>query len=91
MLETLLRLKEKGIILCLATGRSPMALPHFNGIKFDIYLTFNGSYCYNSEKTIFSNPIPAEDVRQFKTRQKSAGRSPSPQKTGWRRMGPTRI
>lgn len=65
MLETLLRMKEKGIILCLATGRSPMALPHFNGIEFDIYMTFNGSYCYHSEKTIFSNPIPAEDIRQL--------------------------
>lgn len=65
MLKTLIRLKEKGIILCLATGRSPIALPHFKNIEFDIFLTFNGSYCYNSEKTIFSNPIPAEDVRQL--------------------------
>lgn len=29
MLETLMRLKERGIILCLATGRAPIALPHF--------------------------------------------------------------
>lgn len=65
MLETLFRLREKGIILCLATGRSPISLPHFEGIAFDIYMTFNGSYCYNSEKTIFSNPIPAEDVKQL--------------------------
>lgn len=65
ILETLLRLKEKGIILCLATGRSPISLPHFERVVFDIYMTFNGSYCYHSEKTIFSNPIPAEDVRQL--------------------------
>lgn len=65
MLETLMRLKERGIILCLATGRAPIALPHFKGIEFDIFLTFNGSYCFHSEKTIFSNPIPKEDVRQL--------------------------
>ena len=35
MLETLVRLKENGIILCLATGRSPMALPHFKKVEFD--------------------------------------------------------
>ena len=27
MLETLRRLKEKGIIICIATGRAPMAVP----------------------------------------------------------------
>ncbi|ACZ07278.1 Putative bifunctional phosphatase/peptidyl-prolyl cis-trans isomerase [Sebaldella termitidis] len=65
MLETLVRLKENGIILCLATGRSPMALPHFKKVEFDAFLTFNGSYCFNSEKTIFSNPIPTEDIKQL--------------------------
>lgn len=65
ILKTLMRLKEKKMILCLATGRGPIALPHFSGIEFDVYLTFNGSYCFNSEKTIFSNPIPTEDVRQL--------------------------
>lgn len=65
MLETLARLQRKGIILCLATGRAPMALPHFKEVKFDAFLTFNGSYCFDSEKMIFSNPIPAEDVRRL--------------------------
>ena len=64
-LETLVRLKEKGIILCLATGRSPMTLPDFKGIAFDVFLTFNGSYCYNSEKVIFSNPIPSGEVKKL--------------------------
>lgn len=65
MLQTLVRLKEKEIILCLATGRAPIALPHFRGVAFDVFLTFNGSYCFNLERTIFSNPIPTEDVKQL--------------------------
>ena len=26
------------------------------------FLTFNGSYCYDSEQILFSNPIPHEDI-----------------------------
>lgn len=65
MLETLARLKQKGIVICLATGRAPMTLPHFEQIEFDAFLTFNGSYCYNLEKVIFSNPIPKEEVKRL--------------------------
>ena len=65
MLETLMRLKRRGIILCLATGRAPMTLPHFGEIEFDAFLTFNGSYCFNSEQTIFSNPLASEDVKRL--------------------------
>ncbi len=61
-LEALRRLKERNILLCLATGRGPMGLPHFEGVEFDAFLTFNGSYCFDKEQTIFSNPIPSEDV-----------------------------
>lgn len=63
MLETLIRLREKNIKICLATGRTPVSLPHFEGVEFDAYLTFNGSYCYNAEQVIFSNPIPTQDVK----------------------------
>lgn len=62
-LETLKYLKEKGIRICLATGRTPMTLPDFSGITFDAYVTFNGSLCYTQDKILFSNPIPAEDVQ----------------------------
>ena len=65
MLETLTRLKRRGIILCPATGRAPMTLPHFGEIEFDAFLTFNGSYCFNSEQTIFSNPLASEDVKRL--------------------------
>lgn len=61
-LEALRRLKEKNVILCLATGRGPLTLPHLEGVEFDAFLTFNGSYCFNREGTIFSNPLTGEDV-----------------------------
>ena len=62
-LEALRRLKERNVILCMATGRGPLTLPHFDGVEFDAFLTFNGSYCYDREQTIFSTPLPAEDVK----------------------------
>ena len=74
MLETLVRLKKMGVVLCLATGRSPMALPKFPGIEFDAFLTYNGSYCFNSEKIIFSNPIPTEDILKLVKNAKKIGR-----------------
>lgn len=65
MIETLQRLKEHGIIICIATGRSPITLPDIPQVEFDAFLTFNGSYCYNKEQTIFSNPICGEDVKRI--------------------------
>ena len=62
MLETLARLKENGIKICIATGRAPMVVPRFEGVEFDAYLTYNGSYCYSGKDVIFSNPLPREDV-----------------------------
>lgn len=60
--EALRRLRERGILLCIATGRSPVSLPKFEGVEFDAFLTFNGSYCFCKEGDIFSNPIPYADV-----------------------------
>ena len=64
-LETLEKLRENGIKICIATGRSPMGLPKFEGVDFDAYLTYNGSYCYADNTTIYSNSIPKEDVKQI--------------------------
>lgn len=61
--ETLNRLREKGILLAIATGRAPLTLPKMEGVEFDVFLTFNGSYCYNREQTIFSRFIPSADVK----------------------------
>ena len=63
MIETLKHLKENGIILCMATGRGPYLVPSFRGIDFDVFLSYNASYCYTKDEVIFSNPIPKEDVK----------------------------
>lgn len=63
MLYTLGQLRERGILICIATGRSPVGLPKFEGLTFDAYLTFNGACCYNEKEKIFSNPLRREDVQ----------------------------
>ena len=65
MIETLQRLKERNIILCIATGRSPVLVPEFEGVDFDAFITFNGSYCYNQKEVIYKIPIPTEDIHQI--------------------------
>ena len=35
------KLKERGIKICLATGRSPFQLPKFKGISFDVYFVIH--------------------------------------------------
>lgn len=63
--ETLLRLKENGVKICIATGRAPGSVPKFDGVDFDAFLTFNGSYCFNSSDIILSTPIPKVDVEKM--------------------------
>lgn len=43
-----------------------MALPHFEGIEFDVLLTFNGSYCFAGEETIYSNCLRPEDIETIR-------------------------
>lgn len=74
-LKALQRLRAGGVKICLATGRSPVALPVFPGVEFDAYLTFNGSLCYTAGgETIFSNPIAHEDVQKIIANGAAIGR-----------------
>lgn len=63
--ETLIRLKENGIMIGIATGRPIKNVPHFDFVEFDVLLTFNGSYCLNAKEVIFKKPIPTEDVQKI--------------------------
>lgn len=65
MVYTLKELQRNNILICIATGRTPLELPDFQGVEFDAFLTFNGSYCYNKRQKIFCNPIPKRDVYQI--------------------------
>ena len=65
-LLALQQLQEKGIKICLASGRPPIQLPHFDNIDFDAFLTFNGSYCYTKEqKVVHKNALLKSDVKQM--------------------------
>ena len=74
ILETLTRLQNCGIRLCIATGRSPMVVPRFEGVEFDAYMTYNGSYCFDRENTIFSYPLPKQDVHALIRNAAALGR-----------------
>ncbi len=62
MARTLLHLRENGVLLCIATGRAPNNVPDFSPVKFDAYMTFNGSYCRTADQVIHKQAIPREDV-----------------------------
>ena len=63
-IETLHRLQDNGIRICLATGRAPVALPPVGDVEFDAWVTFNGALGYTRNETIFSYPLPAAAVQQ---------------------------
>ena len=65
MLETLKDLQKNGIKICIATGRAPMAIPKFEGVEFDAFLAYNGSYCYDKDGMLLDHSIPAEDVQRL--------------------------
>lgn len=72
--EALNRLRKKGILLCVATGRCKVALPDFGSFRFDAFCTFNGSLCYTESETIHSNPIPPKDVAKVLENASAIGR-----------------
>lgn len=62
--ETLAKLHEKGILLCVATGRPTASLPDLTEFPVDAFLTSNGALCYTGTQTIFKNPIDPADVKK---------------------------
>lgn len=73
--EALNALQASGVKIVVATGRAPAIVPTFEGVNFDAYLTFNGSYCYTAEgEVIFSKPIPRHAVYAIVENAKAIGR-----------------
>ena len=65
-LDALRQLREKGILVFLATGRHRSqieSLPQFQGLEYDGGVTLNGGYCYDESGVIFHNPICREDLQ----------------------------
>ena len=72
--EALHRLRGNGILLCIATGRSPAVVPNFGDFHFDAFCTFNGSLCYAGETIIHSDPLSPEDVAKVLENASAIGR-----------------
>ena len=62
--DTLNRLQEKGFRLFIATGRPPASLPDLTGVRFDGFITVNGSLCYTDREVIYHTPMTPEAVRK---------------------------
>ena len=83
-LDALRRLQQNGILLAVATGRSPLIVPKFDGVEFDVFLTYNGSYCYDRRGDIFVSPIPPQDVQTLIQNAAALGRPVSV--AGWTQL-----
>ena len=70
----LTRLRERGVKLCISTGRAPSSLPDFGPLEFDAFCTFNGSLCYTQDAVIHSNPISAQDAARVMANAAGIGR-----------------
>lgn len=71
---TLSRLQERGIRICISTGRAPSEIPDFGALRFDAYCTYNGSLCYTEDQVLHSNPIAPADVMQVIQNASAIGR-----------------
>lgn len=72
--EAVKRLREKGCLLCVATGRPTASLPDFGDLQFDAFCAFNGSLCYTEKEIIHSAPISPEDVKRVLKNATAIGR-----------------
>lgn len=59
-------LREKGIRVIVATGRSVNDLNHIKHIEFDGFLTFNGGYCMTVDgQVMFRHVINSDDIKNL--------------------------
>ena len=58
------KLREKGIKVIIATGRSINSLHHIDHLKFDGFITFNGAYCITTSK-ISRYTIDPSDIKSL--------------------------
>lgn len=75
--EALHRLQQKGILVCIATGRPTVSLPDLKDLHPDVFCVFNGSLCYQEDTVIHSVPIPKEDVSAILKNANEMGRAVS--------------
>lgn len=62
------KLRKKGILVFIATGRHVLEIEEeklIEGLSFDGYVTLNGHYCYNEKEVIFEKHIDKEDIKSI--------------------------
>ena len=62
--RALQKLQQQGVALFAASGRPPFFIPCPDGIVWDGMMCFNGSYCLDHGKPVFSSPIPRKTVER---------------------------
>ncbi|MBO8165052.1 MAG: Cof-type HAD-IIB family hydrolase [Brevibacillus sp.] len=61
--EAVLRLKEKGTKVAIATGRSPYHLrPIADELGIDTFVSFNGSYVVHAGQVVYEQPLKQEAI-----------------------------
>ncbi len=76
-LNAIQQLKEKGIKIIVATGRSFNQIKELDQINFDGYITFNGNVCLTADKEVFfRNYIPKESIEALIKYQEDVKRFP---------------
>lgn len=64
--NALQKLREKGIKVIVATGRSINSLHHISHLEFDGFITFNGAYCVTTSHELISRyTIDPADIKSL--------------------------
>lgn len=65
-IAALCRAHERGMKIFIATGRHKknlVSVPELNDIPIDGFVGLNGQYCWDDTGVVYTNPIPAHDVK----------------------------
>lgn len=62
--RALARLRERGVLTVVSSGRPTYQLPPCIATGFDAYITLSGQLCYDADGVFRSNPISDEGVRR---------------------------
>ena len=66
-------LRRRGIGVFAATGRPPYLVPTFRGVRWDGLVCFNGSYCRDGDRVVYTRPLPPADVARVTANAKAMG------------------
>lgn len=56
------QLRSQGVRIFIATGRHILTVNNLGDLKFDGYMTLNGSYCFIGSEIIYKHAIPSADI-----------------------------